>query len=296
MSQNFPDPGRSADGALERVVAGLLPDDNPALTEATASVAFLTVQAARHTGRSSGYVNTVLSVRVGPCVGSCAVEPDEVDSSAVDSAVVREIVGSDVASLLAHPARAVRIAALDAYLAARRPHPLDSRTVRIPSGTSLEKSMARARVVADLVPLPAGGTVAVIGVVNSLLSALRERGLDYVACDLGGGRTEWDEPITDDHRAAIEGADAVLASGMTLGNGTFDDISHRCRERGIPLVMFAQTGAAVLRELLGDGTGGAGEIAALSAEPYPFFWLSGDATDVHVYGEGHGAGEGGGSA
>ena len=154
-----------------------------------------------------------------------------------------------------------------------------SRAVRVPAGTSLEKSVTRARAVADLVRVPAGGRVAVIGVVNSLLAALRERGTDYVPCDFKGGGTEWGETILTDHQRAIDDADAVLASGMVLGNGTFDDIADRCRERGLPLVVFAQTGSAVFREMPGR------EISALSAEPYPFFWLSGDATDIHHYRE-----------
>lgn len=257
--------------SLQRVLAELRGSAEPS---ATVSVAFLTVQAAQHSGRRSGYVNTVLSVRVGSAVGSCAAEPGELGDE-----VVREIVGGDVAELLDHPSRAVRVAVLDACLADAVPHAQHprSRAVRIPAGTSLEKSMARARAVAELVPVPAGSRVAVIGVVNSLLAALRERGIDCAPCDLKGGRTELGDEILADHRAAIDGADAVLASGMVLGNGTLDDIAGRCRLRQLPLVVFAQTGSAVFREMLGR------EISALSAEPYPFFWLSGDDTGIHLY-------------
>ncbi|WP_245776134.1 MULTISPECIES: Rossmann-like domain-containing protein [Saccharopolyspora] len=237
-------------------------------------MAFLTVQAAQHVGRRSGYVNAVLSVRVGSAVGSCAVEPGEIDDE-----VVREIVGADLAELLRHPVTAVRVAALDACLGDAVPHARHprARSVRVPAGTSLEKSTARARAVAELVEVPAGGRVAVVGVVNSLLAALRERGIDYVPCDLKGGVTEWEEPVLTDHQRAIDGADAVLASGMVLGNGTFDSIAALCRSRELPLVMFAQSGSAVFREMLGE------EITGLSAEPYPFFWLSGGDTDVHLY-------------
>ncbi|WP_202799002.1 hypothetical protein [Saccharopolyspora spinosa] len=234
----------------------------------------MTVQSAQHTGRSSGYTNCVLSVRIGGAVGSCAVEPGQIEPG-----TVHELVGQRVAELLEHEDPAVRVAVLDAYLAALVPHAEhpESHAVRIPAGTSLAKSMARARAVADLVPVPEGGSIAVIGVVNSLLAALRERGVNYVPCDLKGGRTEWDEPVLLDHREAIGGAQAVLASGMVLGNGTFDEIAGHCRERGLPLVMFAQTGSAVLRELVGTS------VHALSAEPYPFFWLTGDSTDLYRY-------------
>jgi hypothetical protein len=258
------------DAALDRVLTEVR-SESP-LETATVAVAFLTVQAAQHAGRRSGYSNTVLSVRVGAAVGSCAAEPGELDDE-----VVREIVGGDVAELLEHPMRAVRVAVLDAYLADARPHwahPLAC-VEQVPPGTSLDKSMTRARAVVGL--LPRAGRVAVIGVVNSLLAALRERGIGYAACDLKGGSTEWGEDVATDHAAAIESAEVVLVSGMVLGNGTFDDIVERCRERNLPLVVFAQTGGAVFREMLGR------EVTALSAEPYPFFWLSADATDIHLY-------------
>lgn len=238
----------------------------------SASAAFLTTQGARHGGRRNGYLNTVLSVRIGAAVGSCAVEPAQLEER-----IVRDLPGSSVSELLSHSEQAVRLATLDAYLAdrlAHRDHPR-ANGVRIPPGDSLSRSMARARAVVSLVPQ--AGPVAVIGVVNSLLATLRERGLGYRPCDLKGGRTEWDERILTEHAAAIDGSAAVLASGMVLGNGTFDDIAAMCRSAGIPLVMFAQTGAAVLRELLGS------DLHALSAEPYPFFWLTGDESVIYTY-------------
>src|SRR5699024_8631761 len=97
----------------------------------------------------------------------------------------------------------------------------------------------------------------------SLLVVLRERGIGYVPCDYKGGSTEWGETIVGEHETAIQGSDAVLASGMVLGNGTFDEIVELCRTRNLPLVVFAQTGSAIFREMLGS------EVTALSAEPYP---------------------------
>ncbi|WP_192827186.1 hypothetical protein [Actinopolyspora erythraea] len=259
------------DALIERVRVGTT---GPTAENATASVAFRTEQSARHAGRSTGYVNSVLSIRVDDAIGSCATEPGELDAS-----LLPEIAGSSVAELLAHPEKPVRVAALDAYLTRNRPHETHPsvRTARIPAGSSLRKSTERARVVVELLPRGTSGPVAVIGVVNSLLAALHRRGLDYVACDLKGGRTEWDEPVLSDHTRALDGAGAVLASGMVLGNGTFDEIAAHCRAKDIPLVVFAQTGGAVFRELLGT------EVTALSAEPYPFFWLTGETSDIHTY-------------
>lgn len=114
--------------------------------------------------------------------------------------------------------------------------------------------------------------------VNSLLEALRALDLAYIACDFKGGTTEWGEPVRTDALAELERCDAVLASGMTLGNGSFEPLREHALRHGKPLVMFAQTGSAVLPRLIGAG------VSAVSAEPYPFFWLDGGPGIVHHYG------------
>ncbi|WFE55998.1 DUF364 domain-containing protein [Micromonospora sp. WMMD712] len=237
------------------------------------SVGFVTRQGARHPGRARGYRNHVLSLRVGVAVGSCAVEPDELPDD-----VAYDCVGVTVAELLAHPSRPVRVAALDAYLMGVRPHAgAATDVVTVPGGTSLAKSAARAAAVVDLLPAEPGRTVLVVGVVNSLLAELRRRGLRYLPCDLAGGRTEWDEPCLPDAAALLARCDAILASGMTLGNGTFAPLLRHARATGVPLVAFAQSGSAVLPRFLGAG------LTAVSAEPYPFFWLDGGPTPLYRY-------------
>jgi hypothetical protein len=116
-----------------------------------------------------------------------------------------------------------------------------------------------------------------VGVVNSLLEDLRSRGLRYVPCDLKGGQTEWGEPVVADALDAAGGCDALLVSGMTLGNGTFEPLRRHALAHGKQLVMFAQTGSAVLPRFLGQG------VSAVCAEPYPFFWLDGGPGVVHRY-------------
>lgn len=239
------------------------------------SAAFTTTQAVRHDGRTRGYRNEVLSLRLGSAVGSCATEPGEADPGTLDTCV-----GSTVRQLLDADTAAVRTAALDAYLMHALPHTEanGARPCPIPAGSSLDRSRARARVVIDLLGPAPGGPVLVVGVVNSLLEALRERGTAYVPCDLKGGRTEWGEPVRTDMSAELDRCDAVLASGMTLGNGTFGPLLAHARATGKPLVMFAQTGSAVLPRFVGAG------VTAVCAEPYPFFWLDGGPGVVHAYG------------
>ncbi|WP_413760184.1 Rossmann-like domain-containing protein [Streptomyces sp. MMBL 11-3] len=262
----------SYDGLVQQVRAAELGPDPRTLRIA---VAFTTSQAVRHDGRRGGYRNEVLSLRLDRAVGSCAVEPGALPAGAVD-----DCAGADVARLLEHPLPAVRVAALDAYLMHVRPHTPENGALPrpLPAGSSLEKSRARARAVAGLLDLAPGRTVLVVGVVNSLLEALRARGLAYIPCDLKGGTTEWGEHVVTDALAALDRCDAVLASGMTLGNGTFEPLREHALRTGRQLVMFAQTGSAVLPRFLGSG------VSAVCAEPYPFFWLDGGPGTVHRYG------------
>ncbi|MDH2388446.1 DUF364 domain-containing protein [Streptomyces sp. HNM0663] len=244
------------------------------------SLAFTTTQAVRHEGRARGYRNEVLSLRLDAALGSCAVEPGALPADALD-----DCVGATVADLLSHPLLPVRTAALDAYLAHVRPHTPGNgaRPYPLAAGSSLSRSRARARAVVDLLPADSATPgehlpVLVIGVVNSLLEQLRSRGRAYLPCDLKGGATEWGEPVLTDTAAQLERCGAVLASGMTLGNGTFQGLLDHAAETGKPLVMFAQTGSAVLPRFLGAG------VSAVSAEPYPFFWLDGGPGIIHRYG------------
>ncbi|WP_093841654.1 Rossmann-like domain-containing protein [Streptomyces aidingensis] len=265
---------RSVAELVARVRAG---EYGPDPARERISVAFVTSQAVRHRGRGTGYRNEVLSLRLAAAVGSCAVEPGTLPGGAPE-----ECVGASVAELLDHPLAAVRTAALDAYLGHALPHTPEhgATPYPLPAGTSLARSRARARAVAALLPddgPAAVRRVLVVGVVNSLLEQLRERGLAYVPCDLKGGRTEWGEPVRTDAAPEADGCDALLVSGMTLGNGTFEPLLAHARATGKPLVMFAQTGSAVLPRFLGAG------VTAVSAEPYPFFWLDGGPGLLYRY-------------
>ncbi|MEU6073868.1 DUF364 domain-containing protein [Micromonospora sp. NPDC047074] len=261
---------RTVDELVSAVLAGRLGPD-PA--RSTVSVGFVTRQGTRHCGRGRAYRNEVLSLRVGAAVGSCAVEPGELPDE-----VAYDCVGVPVADLLAHPLAPVRVAVLDAYLMGIRPHAgAGAEAAPLPGGSSLAKSTARAAAVVDLLPTGPGATVLVVGVVNSLLAALRERGLRYLPCDRAGGSTEWGEPCRPDASTLLDDCDALLVSGMTVGNGTFEPLLEHARITGKPLVAFAQTGSAVLPRFLGAG------LTAVSAEPYPFFWLDGGPTTIYRY-------------
>jgi Putative heavy-metal chelation len=184
-----------------------------------------------------------------------------------------------VADLLRGEVPAVRVAALDAYLGAAAPHRTDSRAepMELPVGTPEERAEARDAAVAGLLDVPAGARVGLIGVVNPLVAAIRDRGAEPLPRDLNLRTTRWGDPVTRDMTEVLETADAVVATAMTIGNGTFDTVLARCRARNVPLVVYAQTGSAVAREFLDTG------VAALSAEPFPFSQFSADSTTLYRY-------------
>ncbi|MET8651036.1 Rossmann-like domain-containing protein [Nocardia aurea] len=252
----------------------------PAPETVTVASAFLTTYGTGHAGRAQRYHNEIFSVRIGSVVGSCGSESDLPGER---SAVVSDCVGATIAELLDHAVPAVRIAALDAYLMHLRPHPSAAgrpgRTVVVDGASSLAKSRCRAATVIDLLPTRGIRTVLVVGVVNSLLAELRERGMDYIPCDRAGGVTEWDEPVLRSTAEITEPYDAMLVTGMTLVNGSFDHLLEHAGRHGLPLVMFAQSGSAVLPWFLGDDA-----VTAISAEPYPFFSLDGGpSTHFHYH-------------
>ncbi|MDN5605361.1 MAG: hypothetical protein L0G59_08090 [Kocuria sp.] len=219
------------------------------------------------------YRNQYVLVRVENAFGACAVEAGELGPE------VSELSGRPVGELLEDSRSPVRLAALDGWLAARCPHRDDDRAqaVRLPPGTPDQRAEARDDAVAGLLDIGAGDRVALIGVVNPLVAAIRDRGGEPLPCDFGMQFTQWGDPVTDDMDEVLDEADAVIATGMTLGNGSFDRIRRRCLDRSLPLALYAQSGSAVAREFLGRG------VAALSAEHFPFSQFSADETLLHVY-------------
>ncbi|MQA12402.1 MAG: hypothetical protein GEU98_28505 [Pseudonocardiaceae bacterium] len=228
----------------------------------------------RLAGGNTTYLNQYVLVRVGQSFGACAFERDE-----IDPVICRDASGSQLDTLIRHAPPAVRIAALDAYLAEAAPHAGDPRAspVMLPAGPPEVRARARDDAIAGLLDVPAGAKVALIGVVNPLVAAIRERGAECLPCDFNLATTQRGDPVADSMTEVLAEADAVVATGMTLGNGSFDEILRHCRERDVPLIGYAQTGSAVLRAFLGNG------LDALSAEPFPFSQFSADPTALYCY-------------
>ena len=236
--------------------------------------AFWIRQSTRFPGTHQQYRNYYLLVRVGASFGACCVERDSLDSS-----VAEELSGQSVADLLADDRLPVRIAALDAYLNAALPHhdAAKARALMLPSGTPLVRAAARDKAIAGLISLKPGQRVGLIGVVNPLVAAIQQHGAICLPCDFNMERTQDGVEVAKDMLPILEQADVIIATGMTLSNGSFDRIIAAVRRRRIPLIVYAQTGSGIVPRFLGDG------VTAVSAEPFPFSQFSADPTPIYLY-------------
>ncbi|MEV6396989.1 DUF364 domain-containing protein [Streptomyces sp. NPDC051907] len=261
----------NVDELLAAVLAAELGPDPSGLV---ATSVFWIHHGTRLAGGDTTYLNQYVLVRLGGSFGACAFEAGE-----IDPAICRDASGSPLDTLLREAPRPLRIAALDAYLAETRPHrdAPDAEPVTLPAGPPEVRARARDAAIAGLLDIPDGAKVALIGVVNPLVAAIRERGGEPLPCDFNLRTTQWGDAVTADMHQVLETADAVVATGMTLSNGSFDTILTRCRERAVPLVVYAQTGSAVARAFLGSG------VSALSAEPFPFSQFSAEPTALYRY-------------
>ncbi|MEJ2410340.1 MAG: DUF364 domain-containing protein, partial [Novosphingobium sp.] len=115
------------------------------------------------------------------------------------------------------------------------------------------------------------------GVVNPLVAAIEEQGGVCLPCDFNMEITQFGHVVASDMEPVLATADMVIATGMTMSNGSFDRLLAVARERSIPLLIYAQTGSAIAPCFLDNG------IAAISAEPFPFSQFSGDPTPVYLY-------------
>lgn len=260
----------SVDGLVRAALNAELGPDPATIT---ARSVFWIQHGTRLAANGTVYRNRYVLVRVESAFGACAFEAAALDAS------VTELSGETLATLLANRSEPLRLAALDAYLGALGPHRDDVRAdvVTLPTGTPDERAMARDRAIVGLLDVAAAPRVALIGVVNPLVEAIRKAGGECLPCDLNLTETAWGDPVSADMHEVLERADQVVATGMTLGNGSFDVIRAHCQSTGKPLTVYAQSGAAVARYFLGHG------VTALSAEPFPFSQFTADASALYRY-------------
>ncbi len=264
-------PPRNVTELAHAVLAGAY---GPPPEEILATSVFWLYHGTRLAGGGITYLNHCLLVRSGRSFGACSFEAGELDDG-----ICADAAGRPLDELIRDYPLAVRIAALDAYLAEVQPHreAAEAEPVTLPAGTPETRAVARDSAIAGLLDIEPAAKVALIGVVNPLVAAIRDRGGVCLPCDFTVRRTQWDDPVTPAMEDVLDTADAVVATGMTLGNDTFDVLVKHCRRRAIPLVVYAQTGSAVARVFLGSG------VTALCAEPFPFSHYSAEPTVLYRY-------------
>jgi hypothetical protein len=212
-------------------------------------------------------------MRVESYFGACSHTPDQLSQE-----IAEKLSGRSLLEALNDARLPVKIAALDAYLGTIRPHSEHcARVVNIPGGTPVEKANYRDKLIAESALIEPGATVALIGVVNPLIEAFTKSGGVCLPCDLQMEKTQWGERVERDMEKVLDAADSVICTAMTLGNGTFDRILERARERNVPVTVYAQTGSAVVAQFVGNG------VYSLVAEPFPFSQFSSSDTQVYCY-------------
>jgi hypothetical protein len=219
------------------------------------------------------YHNYYLLVRVESYFGACSHTAEQLDAK-----IAAELSGLHLTDALNDPRLPVKIAAMDAYLGVIHQHPTScSRILEIPGGTPVEKAVFRDTFIAEYADIKPSSNVALIGVVNPLIEAIRSHKAVCLPCDLQMKETQWGEKIERDMEKVIDIADNVICTGMTLSNGSFDRILERVIEKSIPLTVYAQTGSAVIAQFVGKG------VTALVAEPFPFSQFNANSTQLYCY-------------
>jgi Putative heavy-metal chelation len=199
---------------------------------------------------------------------------------------LKKLVGLDVLELEAWP-QAVQVAALDAAYGATSKRGGRRTTIH---GLPHEKAAVRAEIVAREVVAQLKASkaakpnqVAYVGVVGEIVEAVnRRRPVRCVATDFSKqviGRKILDTVVIsgNDTLAAVAGANVAVVTGMTIGNGTLGEILRVAKKNNTRIVMFAQTGANLGRELIKLGAD------AVIAEPFPFYNIGSGPTDIICY-------------
>lgn len=260
-------------GLHEAIVGGELGGDPRKLFTTGASYIYQTTQ---FPGSETKYYNYYLLLRVESYFGACS---HSLDQLSID--IAEELSGTPLSFCIQDARLPVRVAAMDAYLGTVFPHAEHcSKIIDLPAGTPVERANFRDNYIADAANIAPGMKIALIGVVNPLIAAIKQHGGTCLPCDLQMEKTQWGDPVEKDMEKVLDVADGVICTGMTLSNGTFDRIVERTTQRNIPLTVYAQTGSAIAARFVDNG------ITALVAEPFPFSQFSAGSTRLYYYGKG----------
>lgn len=148
-------------------------------------------------------------------------------------------------------------------------------------GTPATKALARATMLFDNIERQLGERplrVVNIGTVGAFLQEGNRRGHVVDATDMDPsiiGRHLGESVVhaPDRQRELLARADAAVITGMTLANGTIDDILADCAEFGVAPYLYAESGAYLAERLAL-----AGLVRGSLSEPFPFYVFPGPST------------------
>jgi hypothetical protein len=270
MQQNINSDKLSVSSLCEKILNGDLGVHPENMSITGASYIYQTTQFPES---KTKYRNYYVLMRIESYFGACCHTPDQLTMD-----IAEELSGIPLSIALQDTRLPVKIAAMDVYLGVLYPHSVySSRVINLPGGTPIDRARGRDALVAEVSEIKPSEKVALIGVVNPLVDAIRQHGGICLPCDLQMEETQWGEKVEHDMEKVLDKADRVICTGMTLSNGTFDRIITRVNERHIPLIVYAQTGSSIVAQFIGKG------VSNLLAEPFPFSQLSAIDTRLYCY-------------
>lgn len=198
-------------------------------------------------------------------IGCCYVPTDALQG--LDAA---NLIGASIFDRLDHPALA--LAAVDAGFGCLPKHGRDA----VIEGRNYEKAPLRARLICEevkrLLPDPESPRrIGMVGVVGEVMHELRGwpgtqiRATDFAPAVAGssmeGVTIEWGLETVE----MVESVDVAIVTGMTLANGSLEDILRAASRADTRLVVFAETGHNLGPKYLQRGAD------VVIAEDFPFY-------------------------
>lgn len=123
-----------------------------------------------------------------------------------------------------------------------------------------------------------GRKVLNVGVVGDILLQFYNHGCQVIGSDFDSsivGRHFFDEiPIISGTRTleALKSVDIAVVTGMTIANATLNEIIVVCREYGVKLIVFAETGSNMGQFYVHEG------VDCYLGEIFPFYIFNGSST------------------
>jgi hypothetical protein len=196
--------------------------------------------------------------------------------------LIERTIGCDVREEMSpHPG--LGFALLDAGFSALSKQPAFEVSL---SASAADRGHDRAEIIAEEVAAycHAKARVLLIGAVRSIIVSLESRGWLVTACDLDRSmktlETDATRVITAGPSATlaeVDHADVIVATGMSLVNGTIAEISSAARRRKVPIIMYSQSGANLAAHLMGSLG-----IHSVISEGFPNYLFPGEST-IKVY-------------